>query len=97
MTTPSRLSDAQVQARLSSLPGWLFIDNQLRRTVKFPDFVAAFGFMTTVALIAESMQHHPEWRNVYNVVEISLSTHDVGGISENDFLLAGKINSLIPA
>ena len=96
MTTPSRLSDAQVQGRLSSLPGWHFIDNQLRRRVEFADFVAAFGFMTTVALIAESMQHHPEWRNVYNVVEISLSTHDVGGISENDFLLAGKINSLIP-
>jgi 4a-hydroxytetrahydrobiopterin dehydratase len=97
MTAPSRLSDAQVQSRLSSFPGWRFADNQIRRTLEFPDFVAAFGFMTTVALIAEGMQHHPEWRNVYNVVEISLSTHDVGGVSENDFLLAGRINGLMPA
>jgi len=60
----------------------------------FRDFISAFAFMSAVALLAEKMAHHPDWRNVYNRVVISLSTHDVGGLSENDFLLAEQINQL---
>ena len=61
----------------------------------FADFNQAFGFMSQVALLAETMGHHPEWSNVYNRVEIYLTTHDVGGISEHDFALAQKIDRLL--
>lgn len=60
----------------------------------FSDFVNAFGFMSSIALIAERMNHHPEWFNVYNKVQIHLSTHEVGGVSENDFHLADEINKV---
>jgi 4a-hydroxytetrahydrobiopterin dehydratase len=62
----------------------------------FADFVEAFGFMTRVALLAETANHHPEWSNVYNRVEIDLTTHDAGGITERDFKLAQRINQLQP-
>lgn len=62
---------------------------------KFPSFVAAFGFMTQVAILAEKANHHPEWFNVYNKVNISLTTHDAGGISTRDFALAKQISALI--
>ena len=61
----------------------------------FKDFVAAFGFMSQVALLAESMNHHPEWSNVYNRVEIALTTHDASGITERDFKLATQIEALL--
>jgi len=74
--------------------GWTAEDGKLRKTLLFPDFVAAFGFMTKVAIIAEKKNHHPEWFNVYNKIIITLSTHDVGGISERDFELAQAIDRL---
>jgi 4a-hydroxytetrahydrobiopterin dehydratase len=89
-----RLSDADVETRRVSLPGWELRDNALYRELTFRDFVDAFGLMTAVALIAERMGHHPEWSNVYNRVTIRLSTHDVDGISENDFTLASAISEL---
>ena len=65
------------------------------REIAFEDFVEAFGFMTRVALIAEAMNHHPEWSNVWNKVEINLTTHDAGGITMRDFRLASAIDKLL--
>ena len=77
-----------------SPPGWELRDNALHRELKFRNFVDAFAFMTAVALVAERMNHHPEWSNVYNKVTIRLTTHDEGGISEKDFALAAEINEI---
>jgi 4a-hydroxytetrahydrobiopterin dehydratase len=94
MANLARLSDADIRSRLAALPGWELRDNALYRELMFRDFVEAFGLMTSVALIAERMGHHPEWSNVYNRVTIRLSTHDVGGVSENDFAMAAAISAL---
>jgi len=90
-----KLTPNEVESRLADLDGWSVEDGKLHRDFKFDDFVAAFGFMAKVALLAESMNHHPEWSNVYNGVSIDLTTHDAGGISRNDFELAEKINGLL--
>jgi 4a-hydroxytetrahydrobiopterin dehydratase len=75
---------------------WHEIDNQLKRTFQFKDFVEAFGFMAKVALIAEKMNHHPNWYNVYNRVEISLTTHDAGNtVTDKDRDLAKAIDALL--
>ncbi len=75
---------------------WKEENNSLKRSFKFKDFVEAWAFMTQVALIAEKMDHHPEWSNVYNKVEITLTTHDKGNtITEKDRLLAKKIDALV--
>jgi 4a-hydroxytetrahydrobiopterin dehydratase len=75
---------------------WKEENNQLVRSFEFHDFVSAFGFMTRVALVAEELNHHPEWKNVYNKVEIRLSTHDAGNvITEKDRELARQIDSLV--
>ncbi len=73
---------------------WSVREEKLCKTFKFADFVAAFGFMTQVAMLAERANHHPEWFNVYNTVSISLTTHDAGGISKRDFELAAEIAKL---
>lgn len=92
------LSQAEVEEQLRDLPGWRVVDGKLHGAFTFADFVAAFGFMTQVALLAESMGHHPEWRNVYNRVVIDLVTHDAGNaISRLDVALAHKINARLPA
>jgi len=90
----AKLSDGEVQEKLSALPNWSVRGGKLYRELSFPNFVEAFGFMTSVALVAERMDHHPEWSNVYGRVVIELTTHDVGGISEHDFELARKIEAL---
>jgi 4a-hydroxytetrahydrobiopterin dehydratase len=90
----AKISGAELQEKLSALPNWSLRDEKLYRELSFPDFVEAFGFMTSVALVAERMDHHPEWSNVYGRVVIELTTHDVGGISERDFELARKIEAL---
>jgi 4a-hydroxytetrahydrobiopterin dehydratase len=79
---------------LAALPGWSEVEGRdaIRRSFRFKDFNAAFGFMTRVALAAERMDHHPEWSNVYDRVEITLSSHDVGGLSERDVRLARIID-----
>ena len=76
------------------MPDWELIDGKLHRVFRFEGFAHAFGFMTSLALVAEARDHHPEWSNVYNRVVIDLSTHDVGGISQKDFDLAAKANEL---
>lgn len=77
------------------LPDWVIDKQKLYRLFVFENFVEAFGFMTRVALLAEAMDHHPEWSNVYQRVEIHLTSHDAGGISERDFTLAERINGLL--
>lgn len=83
------LSEAGLQSALAALPGWGVSNGKLSREYKFPDFVHAFGFMATSALAIEKMNHHPEWSNVYNRVQVHLTTHDSGGITEKDVQLAG--------
>lgn len=92
MTEAKKLSDAEIQEQLSSLDGWTIDQGKLYREFKFANFVQAFGFMSQVALLAESLNHHPELFNVYNTVKIHLSTHDAGGITSKDTQLASKIN-----
>jgi 4a-hydroxytetrahydrobiopterin dehydratase len=81
---------------LSQIPSWSLQEepDQLARNFVFNDFVSAFGFMCSISLVAEQLNHHPDWSNVYNKVFIKLSTHDVGGLSEKDFLLAARIDQL---
>ncbi|MHA1536563.1 MAG: 4a-hydroxytetrahydrobiopterin dehydratase [Alphaproteobacteria bacterium] len=83
---------------LAALPGWQEIEGRdaISRTLRFEDFNAAFGFMTKVALYAERADHHPEWFNVYSRVEITLSTHDAGGLSRRDIEMARFIDGLAP-
>lgn len=88
-----KLDPATIENRLpQDCPDWQYADGKLQRTFKFKDFAHAFGFMSSVALIAEGMNHHPEWFNVYSTVEIALRTHDVDGISDKDFALAQRID-----
>lgn len=97
MSGPVRLTDTELHAALGAMPGWEIRDGRLHRTFRFADFSAAFGFMTRVALVAESMNHHPEWRNVWSVVEIDLTTHDAGGITALDVTLARRISEVARA
>ena len=92
------LGDEEKAAALEALPQWQPVEGRdaIARTVTFKDFNGAFGFMSRVALMAEGMDHHPEWFNVYNRVEITLSTHDCGGLSERDVRLAKFIDSIAP-
>jgi 4a-hydroxytetrahydrobiopterin dehydratase len=87
-------SNADFDKYLSGASLWTFqaLPDHLVRHFVFKDFVAAFGFMTSIALLAEQLNHHPDWSNVYDKVSIKLSTHDVGGISEKDFELASRID-----
>lgn len=83
-----KLTDSEIQKNLEKLDGWTVQNAKLHKEFQFDNFVAAFGFMTQLALIAESMNHHPEWFNVYNRVTIDMSTHDADGITELDFKFA---------
>jgi 4a-hydroxytetrahydrobiopterin dehydratase len=90
-------SPLEVAQVLGDLPNWRAHDGDrpaIERSLKFKDFNAAFGFMTRVALMADKMDHHPEWSNVYNRVEVLLTTHDAGGVTELDVKLARFIDSI---
>jgi 4a-hydroxytetrahydrobiopterin dehydratase len=90
-----KLSDTAIATRLTDIAPWKLREGKLYRKLVFKDFSEAFGFMSRVALLAETMDHHPEWSNVYNRVEIYLTSHDAGGITERDFTLAGRVNGLL--
>lgn len=94
MAEHRKLSDDEIKRQLAGFPGWQLIGGKLHRELRFGSFVQAFGFMTSVALVAEASDHHPEWFNVYNRVVIDLNTHDDGGISQKDFDLARAIDEL---
>jgi 4a-hydroxytetrahydrobiopterin dehydratase len=91
-----KLSDQEIAAALTKLPGWSRADGRsaIAKKFQFADFNEAWGFMCRVALAAEKQDHHPEWCNVWNRVEITLSTHDAGGLSARDVKLAETIESL---
>ena len=92
----AKLSPAERTAALARISGWQPVAGRdaIAKTYKFKDFNAAFGFMTRVALVAEKMDHHPEWRNVWNRVEVTLSTHDAGGLTDLDVRLAEAMDRL---
>jgi 4a-hydroxytetrahydrobiopterin dehydratase len=89
-----KLNDTEITALLPKAKGWSVASGKLHKEFVCKDFVAAFGNMTCVALVAEAMNHHPEWFNVWNKVVIDLNTHSVKGISDYDFVLAEKINEI---
>ena len=89
-----KLSKREIAAGLRKLDGWTVVNGNLHRIFKFEDFKQAFGFMKRVALAANSMNHHPDWSNSYNKVTIDLSTHSAGGLTRDDFELAGRIEKI---
>ena len=89
-----RLSSEKISEELKNLPGWIIKDEKLHKDFEFEDFNQAFGFMTRAAMHIEKMNHHPEWFNVYNKITVDLTTHDAGGITQNDIELAKILNSL---
>jgi len=89
-----KLTEDAIHAALADLSGWSLADGKLHRELEFADCNAAFGFMARSALVAEQMNHHPEWFNVWNKVVIDLATHDAGGVTQKDVDLATKMNEL---
>lgn len=92
-----KLPPAAIAGLSSELPAWEIRDDRIVRKFSFPDFVTAFGFMSKVALVAERMNHHPEWRNVYGTVVVELTTHDAGGITARDVTLAKACDAFAAA
>jgi 4a-hydroxytetrahydrobiopterin dehydratase len=92
----ARLTDTEITAALARLSGWSRVESReaIAKRYVFADFVAAFGFMSKVALIAEKMDHHPEWSNVYRTVDVTLATHDAGGLTKLDVELATAMEKL---
>ena len=93
----AKLTDKQRDEALANLPGWILRENGLAitRRFTFADFSEAFAFMTRVALLAEKADHHPEWANVWNRVDITLTTHDAGGLSARDVVMAQAIGEMV--
>ena len=94
-----KMSATQIQSEVANLnagldQSWQIVNGKLHKEFKFTNFVAAFGFMTQAAICAERMDHHPEWFNVYNRVDVTLSTHDAGGLSRRDVAMAKFIDSI---
>ena len=87
-----KLSEAEIGTALPTVPGWTRNGDGIERRYSFADFVGAFAFMARVALLAEKADHHPEWSNVWNKVDMRLTTHDAGGLSAKDFALAKAID-----
>ncbi|MCS6775785.1 MAG: 4a-hydroxytetrahydrobiopterin dehydratase [Chloroherpetonaceae bacterium] len=94
MSRRTLLTEEELRGALHGLDGWEVRNGKLHRTFVFRDFVEAWGFMCRVALVAEAMNHHPEWSNVYRTVTVDLSTHDAGGITMLDVDLAHRMNAL---
>ncbi len=91
----ARILDAEALNRaLAELPEWQVENGRLWREFRFPDFVRAFGFMTQVALVAETLGHHPDWCNAYGRVRVELVTHEVGAITERDLRLAREMDAI---
>jgi 4a-hydroxytetrahydrobiopterin dehydratase len=94
-----RLSGQARRDALAKLAGWRNLDGRdaIAKTFDFADFNAAFGFMTRVAMVAEKLDHHPEWLNIYKTVEVTLSTHDAGGVTDRDIKLAAAMDRIAGA
>ena len=88
------LDTTTVESRLGEVEGWSHDDGKLSVDLTFADFSEAFGFMTRVALVAEKMNHHPDWSNSWNKVSIAITSHDAGGVTDQCFEFATKVNAL---
>ncbi|WP_424493997.1 4a-hydroxytetrahydrobiopterin dehydratase [Salinimicrobium sp. GXAS 041] len=93
----SKMTEKQIDENLDKLEGWEYKDDAIHTSFEFENFKEAFSVMTRIAFEAEAQQHHPEWRNVYNELTISLSTHDAGGVTHKDFKLAHAIEEIVDA
>lgn len=91
-----QLTQAQRDAALANLPDWQLAEGRdaIQKTFVFDDFNQAFGFMARAALVAEKLDHHPDWSNVYKTVDVTLSTHDAGGLTERDIALAEAMDRI---
>ena len=96
-TRPTRMNETEITEAMSTLDGWRRVSDReaIAKTFKFADFNVAFGFMARVALKAEQMNHHPEWFNVYNRVDVTLATHDAGGLTGLDVELASFMDAAV--
>lgn len=96
MARPEKLTSDAVETGMNELDGWSMVEGReaIQKTFTFKNFIQAFGFMTQSALIAEKIDHHPEWFNVYKTVEVTLATHDVDGLTELDFMLAKAMDKI---
>jgi len=92
---PYLLQEEEIKELAAKIPEWEIHPTYIKRNINFKNFIDAFSFMTKVALLAEKYNHHPNWENVYSQVNIKLSTHDLGGISSLDHILASEINHLL--
>ncbi len=90
-----KLSEEEIKNSLKKLSGWEYKDAAIERSYKFKNFKDAFSTMTRIAFECEAQNHHPDWSNVYNSLNIRLNTHDVGGITSNDFKLAESIENIV--
>ena len=95
MSEINSYSEQEIAEKLGANSAWGYRDNKLFRRLVFEDFIHAFGFLSQVALIAEKMNHHPEWANVYRTVDIYLTTHEANGVTARDFALLEAINKLV--
>ena len=91
----SRLSEDEIQKKLIRFPDWEYFDNALHAEFEFENFKDCFSAMSRIAFECEALNHHPDWTNVYNVLTISLSTHDAGGVTEKDFKLINSIEAIV--
>lgn len=89
------LDDNEIKSKLEELEGWEYKDDAIHTSFQFENFKEAFSVMVRIAFEAEAQQHHPNWTNVYNELQISLSTHDAGGVTQKDFKLARSIEDII--
>lgn len=92
-----KLSETAIEEKLKSLDGWTYSDNAIHTSFEFENFKEAFTLMARIAFEAEAQQHHPDWRNVFNQLEITLSTHDADGVTEKDFEMAEAIENIVNA
>ena len=97
MSIMEKLTEDQINTKLQELEGWTYAKEAIHTSFKFENFKDAFTVMTRIAFEAEVLQHHPNWANAYNELEISLSTHDAGGVTEKDFDMAKAIEDIVEA
>ena len=90
-----KLSESDIETRLLRLPEWEYYDNAIHAEFEFENFKDCFSAMSRIAFECEALNHHPDWKNVYNVLSISLSTHDADGVTDKDFKLAQVIEAII--
>ncbi|AXT20159.1 4a-hydroxytetrahydrobiopterin dehydratase [Flavobacteriaceae bacterium AU392] len=90
-----KLSEADIEKRMLRFPDWEYYDNAIHAEFEFENFKDCFSAMSRIAFDCEALNHHPDWSNVYNILTISLSTHDAGGVTENDFTLAKAIENIV--